>query len=59
VEAMKYKNPQYKAKGGRGIKNPDKHEIALILGISPRHARTLMNKCMTIDMAISRAKEDI
>jgi len=55
---MKYPNPKYRPTGGRGKKNPDKHEIATILGISIRHARNLMNRGMTIEQAKQKAHED-
>jgi hypothetical protein len=54
---MIYPNQQYKPNGGRGKKNEVKQRIAEILKISPRHARNLINKGMTIELATQRASK--
>ncbi len=54
---MIYPNQQYKPSGGRGKKNEVKQRIAEILGISPRHARNLINKGMTVELAVERASK--
>ena len=55
---MKYPNPQYKPRGGRGRTNETRAEIAQILSITPRWARTLMNRGMTIEKAREQAKSE-